>query len=238
MIFHFEGLDCCLDRFFVSLMESAYSGLEAALDQIGKSSAADSVAILERLADAAEMTEGYYALHSNNVETFTRIVCKQMGMDEQTSDRIAFASKFHDIGKFAIPRGIIRKEGRLSDEERAVVNEHTEYGYKLLSAFSDNEDLVLAAQIARYHHEHFDGTGRKGLKEDEIPLAARIVSVCDMFDALTSVRPYKKEWSADDAAAEIKKNSGTVLDPEVTEAFNAVYLEIRKIKSEEKHSQV
>ena len=230
VIFHFEGLTCCLDRFFIDLMESAYSGLEAALEKIVKSDKSDDVTILEHLAQAAEMSDGYYASHGENVERFTRAICEKMGLDEETARRISYASKYHDIGKFAIPRGIIRKEGRLSDEERAIVNEHSEYGYKLLSAFSDNEEIALAAEIARYHHEHYDGSGRYGLAEDKIPLSARIVAVGDTFDALTSERSYKKAWSFEDAAVELKRCSGTVLDPEVVSAFLGSLTEFIKIK--------
>ena len=232
VLFHFEGLKSCLDRFFTDLMESAYSGCETALDNIVKADGADSVVILERIADAAEMSDGYSASHSDNVEKFTFAVCEKMGLDQKTSHDIALASRLHDIGKFAIPRGIIRKDTRLSDEERAIVAEHSEYGYKLLSAFSDNEELALASQIARCHHEHFDGTGRMGLAGEEIPLAARIVSVCDTFDALTSERPYKKAWSFDDAAVELRRCSGTILDPSVVSTFLGSLTEFIQIKLE------
>jgi putative two-component system response regulator len=125
----------------------------------------------------------------------------------------------HDIGKIAIGDAILLKPGKLSPEERAVMEQHTAWGYRLLA--NGKSDLIrAAADIAMYHHERWDGSGYpRGLAGAEIPLLGRIAAVADVFDALTSERPYKQAWPLEQAAEHIAQNSGKHFDPACVSAF-------------------
>lgn len=144
--------------------------------------------------------------------------------DRNIVDQIGLASILHDIGKIAIPENILLKPGPLDPEERKVMETHAVLGSEILlraSRRSDNAELLrMAAEIARSHHERYDGTGYpEGLAGEEIPLSARIVALVDVFDALTSLRPYKKEWPLERAIEMIRSGSGSHFDPAVVDAF-------------------
>lgn len=154
-------------------------------------------------------------------------------MDDEKAEHISLASELHDLGKIAVPKNIIHKEGRLSEEERVIVNSHTEFGYTILSAYNDDPMFATAATIARYHHERYDGTGNNGLKGEEIPVEARVVTVCDVYDALISERTYKKGWSKEDALRYLKDNEGKIFDPAICESFVAYIREEEARAAEE-----
>lgn len=136
----------------------------------------------------------------------------------------------HDIGKIGIPDAILLKPGKLSPEEWQVMMTHTTIGGQLLSN-SSSDLLRLAETIALTHHEKWNGQGYPaGLKGDEIPLSGRIVAVCDVFDALTSERPYKKAWEVDRALEVLRSDSGTHFDPACVQAFLKRLPEILEIK--------
>ena len=232
IIFHFEGFDCVRDPFFVDMIESAYSGLETAIEHIDHADAKDGTEILLRLAQKAEEDDGYTAEHLRNVSAMAKLLALGCGLGEEQAEAIADASRFHDIGKMAIPRSITMKEGRLAEEERLIVSEHTEYGYKILSAF-DDEGLALAATIARYHHERYDGGGKYELEGEEIPIEARIVGMCDIFDALTTPRRYKRQWSIKETMDYFAKNSKTQFDPAIVTVLEGLEAEITEIKKSE-----
>jgi putative two-component system response regulator len=125
------------------------------------------------------------------------------------------------VGKIHVPDAILRKPGPLTAEEWAIMRQHTVVGERILSRepFFD-----IARSIARSHHENWDGTGYPdGLSGESIPLPARIVRVADVFDALTSVRPYKKGWTAEDAVASIEKQQAELFDPRVVQSFLRLY---------------
>lgn len=127
----------------------------------------------------------------------------------------------HDVGKIGIPDSILLKPGKLTPEEWEIMRQHTTIGAKIIGEHRSSM-LRLAVKIALYHHEKWDGSGYPhGLKGEEIPLEARIISIVDVFDALTSVRPYKKAWSVEDAVELINEGSGSHFDPVVVMAFNA-----------------
>ncbi len=228
VIYHFEGLKSTFDEFFTDMMESAYTGLKAAYGNVMAEGAPQIEAALELLASHAESADGYLPSHMDNVSILAKQTALKMGVDSERAELIGRASKLHDIGKMAIPLKIVNKEGRLSDTEREIVNQHTEYGYKILSAFGDDEYIKTAGEIARCHHERFDGRGGLGMAKDSIPLDARIVAVCDVFDALTSPRRYKRAWRIDEALAEIKKGRGKSFDPAAVDAF----MELRQMMIE------
>jgi HD-GYP domain-containing protein (c-di-GMP phosphodiesterase class II) len=140
-----------------------------------------------------------------------------MGVDEGSLRQIARGAFLHDIGKMGIPDGILRKPGPLTDEERVVMRRHCEIGYQ---ALRNIPFLRQAAQIVLTHQERYDGTGYpRGLRDDEIPLGARIFAVADALDAMISDRPYRKAMALDAAIEEIQRNSGTQFDPKVVQVF-------------------
>ena len=150
---------------------------------------------------------------------YAELIALSYGLSEKRADMILWASPMHDIGKIGIPDAVLLKPGKLTEEEWTLMKTHCEIGSHLLSG-SNSETLQLAEQIALTHHERWDGTGYpEGLKGDAIPLEGRIVAVADVFDALTSERPYKSAWSYNDAVAEIKKCAGSHFDPKVVDAF-------------------
>jgi putative two-component system response regulator len=135
------------------------------------------------------------------------------------SELLRRAAPLHDLGKLAVPDGILLKLDRLTDDEFRVMQTHTQIGAKILSG-SKHALLQLAEQIALTHHEHWDGSGyTPGLRGESIPLVSRIVAVVDVFDALTHARPYKPAWPVEEAVAEIERQSGRQFDPIVVEAF-------------------
>jgi response regulator RpfG family c-di-GMP phosphodiesterase len=135
----------------------------------------------------------------------------------------------HDIGKVGIPDGILLKPGTLDAMEMDVIRRHALIGYEILKN-SPSHYLQLGATIARYHHEKYDGSGYpEGLKGEEIPLAARIVAVVDVFDALTTMRPYKQAWPLDEALDYLRANAGSHFDPRCIDAFLRRLDEIRMV---------
>jgi putative two-component system response regulator len=135
----------------------------------------------------------------------------------------------HDIGKIGIADSILLKPGPLTDDEWAVMRSHTTIGAELLSG-SDSEVMQMAQVIALSHHEKWDGSGYpNGLKEEAIPLLGRICCIADVFDALTSERPYKKAWTVEDAAEEIKNSSGSHFDPHLAEVFSSIMPEVEDL---------
>jgi putative two-component system response regulator len=144
-----------------------------------------------------------------------------MGLNAAYLGQLREAAALHDIGKLAIPSGTLEKPGPLTEQERALMQTHTDAGARILAG-NEEPMLRMAADVALAHHEHWDGSGYpQGLAGDQIPLAARIVAVADVFDALTHDRPYKVAWSLDDARAEIAAGAGTQFDPRVVSAFLA-----------------
>ena len=147
------------------------------------------------------------------------VLAETLGLPADDVDNIRLAATLHDIGKIAIPDHILLKNGSLTLEEFDTLKQHTTIGARMLAG-SASPILHQAEEIALYHHENWNGTGyTPGLKEDMIPIAARLVRVADVFDALTHIRPYKHAWMMDDAASYITDNAGTLFDPLVVEAF-------------------
>ena len=142
---------------------------------------------------------------------------------------ILHAAPMHDIGKIGIPDQVLLKPGTLTAEEFEVMKTHTTIGYDLLKG-SDSAVVRAAATITYTHHERFNGKGYpRGLKGDEIPLYGRIVAVADVFDALTSIRPYKRAWTTDEALDYLHTGRGDHFDPVCVDAFLARWAEVMKI---------
>lgn len=165
--------------------------------------------------------------HLIHVAEYVKILCLKMGMSKERTMFIARASLLHDIGKISIPYDVLLKSDALSEDEFTEIRKHTIYGYNILNG-NFNEFLDMAAQIAREHHERFDGSGYIGLKGGDINFYARIVAVADVFDALTTERTYKKGWVFEQGFSYIVEHGGDFFDPEVTEVFASCYDDILK----------
>lgn len=176
--------------------------------------------ILKRLAFAAEFRDDASGAHNTRIGALAKDVAEAMKLDPRFCERISHAAALHDVGKIAVPDCILRKPAKLTELETLEMRRHVETGWDILRGASGNEFLRMAAVIARYHHEKWDGSGYPvGLTGMEIPIEARIVAVCDVFDALVSERPYKNAWSKAEALAEIQRQSGYHFDPKVVDAF-------------------
>jgi len=141
-----------------------------------------------------------------------------------------YASPMHDLGKIGISDTIMLKPARLTDEERAIMETHTTIGADILSG-SNNELLETARVIALTHHEKWDGSGYpRKLAGEAIPMEGRVAAVVDVFDALTSIRPYKKAWPIEEAVEDMRQNSGTHFDPKLVDHFMKILPGILKIR--------
>jgi HD-GYP domain-containing protein (c-di-GMP phosphodiesterase class II) len=173
------------------------------------------------LGDVVEADDAYTGSHSRDVVTLVLDVSDRMGLGPRERRDAEFAALLHDVGKIRIPGEIINKPGKLTDEERAVIETHTVEGEKLLSKVGGI--LGNVGRIVRSCHEDWDGTGYPdGLVAEEIPLVARIVRCCDAFSAMTTDRPYRKARPVEEAVAELQRCSGTDFDPAVVDALAAV----------------
>lgn len=174
--------------------------------------------ILERLALVAEYRDDATGAHTARVSAMVKAIALKMGLNAETSDIYGRAALLHDLGKVGIADAILLKPGRFSEEEYTEIKRHSRIGGDILKG-SRSELLQCAEQIARYHHERWNGTGYEGFEAGEIPLPARITSVADVYDALTTERPYKEAWKKEAAVSEIQRLSGTHFDPAVVTAF-------------------
>lgn len=177
--------------------------------------------VLQRLAVAAEYRDDDTGLHTRRVGLVAQLIAQSLNLPDNKVDLILQTSPLHDVGKIGITDTILLKPGKLTPQERAIMMKHTLIGGKILSK-STSPWLQMAEEIALSHHEHWDGGGYpRALKGEDIPLVGRIVTVADVFDALTHERPYKQAWSREEAFAEITSQSGRQFDPTVVKAFLA-----------------
>jgi HD-GYP domain-containing protein (c-di-GMP phosphodiesterase class II) len=174
-------------------------------------------ATLEGWSRVLDMRDHVTDEHTHRVADLTVVLARRMGIPESELGHIRRGALLHDIGKMGIPDAILQKPDVLSDTEWAIMQTHPELAYKLLSNI---DYLASAMDIPCCHHEKWDGTGYpRRLRGEDIPLAARIFAVVDVFDALTSSRPYRKAWKREDALAYIKEQSGKHFFPEAVKAF-------------------
>ncbi|MDQ4142503.1 MAG: response regulator [Actinomycetota bacterium] len=185
---------------------------------------------IERLSIAAEFRDNETIKHIKRVSGYCEILARGAGYDEQHCDMIRIASKLHDVGKIGMPDHILAKTGPLTDQERAITQQHTEIGYRILSG-SSSEVLSIAASIALTHHERFDGKGYpRGLSGESIPIEGRILAVADVFDGLTSRRVYKGAVPLDEAVAVMRAESDHQLDGDLVDVFLSSMDYIKPIK--------
>ncbi|MEJ6078756.1 response regulator [Vibrio sp. 1-Bac 57] len=185
-----------------------------------------------RLAKAGEYRDEETGNHVIRMAKYAKEIAKEIGLNENECNDLEHAAQMHDIGKIGIPDRILLKEGKFIPEEWEIMQTHTTIGYEILSG-SQSKYMQMGAIIALNHHERFNGEGYPNqLTGSQIPLIARIVSVADVFDALMSVRPYKKAWPLEDAIDFLKKQSGTQFDPKCVDAFLKRLPNITAIHSE------
>lgn len=182
---------------------------------------------LFRLAKAGEYRDEVTGAHVARIGLFSRQIAEALGMNESYCDLIEQAAPLHDIGKIGIPDKLLLKPGNFTEDEREDMKSHTIIGYEILKD-SPSRYLQMGAEIALSHHEKFDGSGYPyGLSGDDIPLSARIVAVADVYDALTSARPYKNAWPVEKALSFLQQYKGSFFDPDCVDAFvNDAYLKI------------
>lgn len=186
--------------------------------------------ILHTFGELGEWRSQETGEHVNRVSLFSGVLARAYGCTEEEIDLLVMASPMHDIGKVIIPDKILLKEGKLTDEEFAQMKEHTTYGYKIF-CHSEQKLLKAAATIAYEHHEKWDGSGYpRGIKAEEIHIFGRITSICDVFDALSHDRVYKKAWSVEDTLAYIQNESAKSFEPKLVELFLENIGEILEIK--------
>jgi putative nucleotidyltransferase with HDIG domain len=175
---------------------------------------------LEALGSALDLKDAETEGHCQRVTAFTISIAKAMPVPNHYLPVLARAAFLHDIGKMAIPDGILRKPGPLTDDEKKIMRTHCEVGYNMLTRIPFLRD---AAEIVLAHQEFFDGTGYpRGLKGDQIPLGARIFTIADSLDAMISDRPYRRALPMPHAREEIRRCSGTQFDPKVVEVFSTI----------------
>jgi len=169
------------------------------------------------LVSALDLREKNTRFHSQRVRDYTLIIAKQLGAHENIERTIGLGALLHDIGKIAVPDHILLKPGKLTSEEWEIMRTHAAAGYNLIKEISFLKDV---AEIVYSHHEHFDGSGYpRGLKGDEIHMGARLFAVIDVYDALTSERPYRSPMNHQEAISVIKEESGAHFDPTIVEVF-------------------
>jgi putative nucleotidyltransferase with HDIG domain len=161
--------------------------------------------------------------HGASVSSLAEAVARKLGLDEDERAAIVCAAELHDVGKMAIPDEVLAKPGPLDQEDWALMRRHTILGERIVSEASS---LAQVAEIIRSSHERWDGNGYPdGLQGEEIPLASRIVFVCDAFDAMTSQRPYQATRTPQEALEELRLGAGSQFDPELVEVFAAALSE-------------
>ena len=187
---------------------------------------------IHRLARAVEFRDAHTSLHVERMAAYCRMIALQLGLPPERCSLIRTASLLHDIGKLGIPDRILVKPGPLTQDERAEIQEHTILGHRILRG-STSELVQLAAEIALSHHERFDGAGYPhGLASQEIPIEGRIAAVCDVFDALTTPRPYRpRAFTQDEAIELLRSERGRAFDPEVVDAFLSALDEVNRIRA-------
>ncbi|GBF41800.1 CheY-like receiver domain-containing response regulator [Leptospira ellinghausenii] len=188
--------------------------------------------IIQRLGMASEYKDNETGMHVIRMSHYSKTLALAIGYSEEGAEEILNAAPMHDVGKIGIPDSIIQKPGKLTEEEWQIMKRHPQIGAEIIGDHHSSL-LKLAKSIALTHHEKYDGTGYPyQLKGEKIPLEGRIIAIADVFDALTTVRPYKKAWEVEDALSYLQKESGTHFDPQLVKEFLKVLPKVLEIKAE------
>src|SRR6185503_6225087 len=187
---------------------------------------------LLRLARAGEFRDEETGYHLIRMSRYSRLIAHAIGLDADEVETVELAAPLHDIGKIGIPDQILLKPDRLDAAEWEVMRRHPVIGHEILKG-SASKYVRMGALIALGHHEKYDGSGYpNGLVGDHIPLSARIVAVADVYDALTSVRPYKPAWPSEQAFEHLGSQAGRHFDPRMLEAFLGLRKEVIQVQNE------
>ncbi len=198
----YEVLDRAENRMYVNKLSSKNSSRSSFL-----------TSFLDALKDKSNENEEHFI----NVERYSSLLAKKIGLSKKKIGEIASLALFHDIGKVIIPEKILNKKGELTDEEWVLIKQHSDSGYRIISSVGEFENL---AEPILYHHEWWDGSGYpEGIAGEDIPLFARIISLVDAFDVMTSGRPYKEKMSCQEALEELQNYAGTQFDPQLVKEF-------------------
>jgi len=190
-------------------------------------------ALIRTLVKFIEIRDPYTRGHSERVARLSAELAERLGLSHNEIRLIYWAGMVHDVGKILVEEGILNKPGRLTHEEKKIVEQHPVAGAKVLEEVEETRELV---EIVLYHHERWDGNGYpRGLKNGEIPLGARILAVVDSYDAMTSDRPYRNAMTPEEALNEIKKNAGKQFDPNIVDVFLEMMNEGRSNNREVEH---
>jgi len=185
--------------------------------------------VIQRLAIAAELRDAGTGKHIYRMSRYSRILALAIGFTKEQGELLLTTSPLHDIGKIAIPDSILLKPSALTPHEFDIIKTHTTLGAKMLSG-SDSVFLKMAETIALSHHEKWDGRGYpRGTRGEDIPLVGRICAVADVFDALSSSRPYKQAWTFDKTMDELTQMKGTHFEPRLVDAFRDATKDIKAI---------
>ena len=185
--------------------------------------------ILQRLGRAGEYRDNETGMHVLRLSHYVSLLGRNIGLTEPEVEQIGYAALMHDIGKIGVPDHILLKPGKLTAAEFDVVKQHCQIGADIIG-YHESPLLQLCRTVALTHHERWDGTGYPHrIHEADIPLAGRMTAIADIYDALTSERPYKQAWSCDTALDLIAKEAGHALDPSLTGAFIAMRRDIEQV---------
>ena len=186
---------------------------------------------MEALAHTIDAKDEYTKGHSVRVAKYSRMLAQTMGLSEEECENVYYMGLLHDIGKIGVPNEIINSPTKLTDEQFSEIKKHPGLGYDILAEIKSRPDLCIGA---RWHHERYDGTGYPdGKAGEEIPLPARIISVADSYDAMTSNRSYRSYLAQERVRQELKSNEGTQFDPIIAEAMCTIIDEDKEYKLHE-----
>jgi putative nucleotidyltransferase with HDIG domain len=206
-----------LERYAADLRET-FKAERARAEELRRSY----VATVRALTNSVEARDAYTGKHAERVAAYGLELARRIDPELASNAQVEFGFLLHDVGKVAIPDGILHKPEPLADAERQLMRRHPVIGWEILSTVPFLEE---ASEIVRAHHEHYDGSGYPdGLAGEQIPIEARIVTCCDAFSAMTTTRSYRKAMTVEDAVAELRACAGTQFDPKVADALIAATL--------------
>ncbi|WP_420548226.1 HD domain-containing phosphohydrolase [Curvivirga sp.] len=219
-------------RYYFKQQRMKVDELEGIVERRTQEIRASQLSVVRILGKASEYRDNETGMHIIRMSKICEMIARELGESEQYCELILNAAPMHDVGKIGIPDSILLKPGRLDAEERVIMDTHAEIGGEILNGY-DTPLMNMAHEIAVCHHEKWDGSGYpKKLSGKDIPISARIAAVADVYDALLSVRPYKKPWSLEDAVEMIKSSAGQHFDPDVVAAFIRILPEINEMRGE------
>ena len=188
--------------------------------------------VIHRLGRAAEYRDDMTGFHIIRMSRYSQLLGLAVGMDETEAETLLNASPMHDIGKIGIPDYVLLKPGKLDPDEWKIMKTHVDIGVEILAG-SDSVLMNMAAEVAQNHHEKWDGSGYPcGLVGEEIPITGRVVAVADVFDALTTERPYKKAWPIEEAVEFLREQKGKHFEPKLVELFIEILPDILNIREQ------